>query len=89
MGFFNHPIVLILVGILSLPVYAALAKMFWGERLETLGETIRFLLTPDLFSLFRGQFWDDWYATTKFNFFLFLCFGWAAAITELLARYVL
>jgi hypothetical protein len=89
MGFFDHPKVLILVGILSIPIYASLAKMFWGDKFQSLGDTIKFLLTPDLYSLFRGRFWDDWYATTKFNFFLFLCFGWSAAITELLARHVL
>lgn len=54
-----------------------------------LGETIKFLCTPDFYSLVKGRFWDDWYATTKFNVFLLLCFGWAAAITELLARHVL
>jgi hypothetical protein len=89
MGFFDHPKILILVGVLSLPIYASLAKMFWGEKFESLGESIKFLFTPDLYSFLRGRFWDDWYATTKFNVFLFLCFGWAAAITELLARHVL
>lgn len=89
MEFFAHPRILLLVGILSIPVYLSLGKLFWGERFETLGEAIKFFLIPDLYSLFKGRFWDDWYATAKFNFFLFLCFGWAAAITELLARHVL
>lgn len=89
MEFFAHPKILLLVGILSIPVYLSLGKLFWGERFETLGEAIKFFLIPDLYSFFKGRFWDDWYATAKFNFFLFLCFGWAAAITELLARHVL
>ncbi|HTJ97584.1 MAG TPA: hypothetical protein VL381_08950 [Rhodocyclaceae bacterium] len=89
MEFADHPRILILVGVLSIPVYVALAKMFWGERFESFGETIRFLFTPDIFSLFQGRFWDDWYATTKFNVFVLLCFAWVAAITELLARHVL
>ena len=89
MGFLDHPGILILVGALSVPVYITLAKMFWGEEFESLGETIKFLFIPDIISLFRGRFWDDLYATIKFKIFLFLCFGWAAAITELLARYVL
>ncbi len=89
MAFLDHPQILILVGVLSIPVYASLAKVFWGEKFETLGETLRYLLTPDLYSLLKGRFWEDWYATTKFNAFLLLCFGWAAAITELLARHVL
>lgn len=89
MEFLDHPRILILVGVLSTPIYISLAKMFWGEKFESLGETIKFLFTPDIFSLFKGRFWDDWYATIKFNTFLFLCFGWTAAITELLARHVL
>jgi len=89
MEFLDHPVVLILVGVLSIPVYATLGKMFWGEEFESLGETIRFLFTPDIYSFFKGRFWDDWYASIKFNVFLFLCFGWVAAITELLARHVL
>jgi hypothetical protein len=71
MGFFDHPKVLILVGILSIPIYASLAKMFWGDKFQSLGDTIKFLLTPDLYSLFKGRFWDDWYATTKFHFSCF------------------
>ena len=89
MEFLDYPKVLILVGVLSIPVYVTLGKMFWGERFESLGETIRFLFTPDFYSVFRGRFWDDWYATAKFNVFLLLCLGWVAAITELLARHVL
>lgn len=89
MAFLDHPFVLFFIGLLSLPVYGTLAKMFWGEDFETLGETVRYLLTPDICSLFRGRYWDDQYATIKFNVYLLLCAGWAAAITEFLARYVL
>ena len=89
MLFLDHPLILITTGLISIPIYVSLAKLFWGERFDSLGETIRFLFTPDIVSLFRGEYWDDWHATLKFNFFLFLCLGWAAAVTELLARYVL
>ena len=89
MMFLDHPVMLAIVAVLSLPLDVSLARLFWGERFDSLGETIRFLFTPDLVSLFRGEYWDDWHATLKFNVFLFLCLGWAAAVTELLARYVL
>ena len=89
MLFFDHPLVLLTVALISFPIYVSLAKLFWGERFDSLGETISFLFTPDLVSLFRGEYWDDWHATLKFNVFLFLCLGWATAVTELLARYVL
>jgi hypothetical protein len=56
MEFFRHPGILILVGVLSIPVYVALAKMFWGEQLDSLGDAIKFMFTPDLYSLFKGRF---------------------------------
>ena len=89
MLFFDHPAILITIALISIPIYVSLAKMFWGERFDSLGETIRYLFTPDIISFFRGEYWDDWHATLKFNVILFLCLGWAAAVTELLARYVL
>lgn len=89
MQFFDHPKIFLLVGILSIPVYVTLARIFFGEKFESLEDTIRFLFTPDFYSLLKGRFWNDWDATMKFNIFIFLCFGWAAAVTELLARHVL
>lgn len=89
MAFFDHLDVLIAVALVSTPVYISLARMFWGDDFESLGETIKYLITPDLWSLVIGRFRNDWYATLKFNVFLFLCLAWAAAITELLARHLL
>jgi hypothetical protein len=89
MQFFNHPVEMFLVAVMSLPLFGMLAKVFWGEKFETLGETIRYLLLPDWYSLLTGRGWDDWFAETKFQVWACLCFGWVAAVTELLARYVL
>ncbi len=89
MEFLNHPIALMTVGILSIPVYVMLAKVFFGERFETLVETIKYIIWPDWYFFLKGKFWEDWDASMKFNIYLFLCFGWVAAITELLARHVL
>lgn len=89
MEFLNYPKILILIGILSIPVYGTLARVFYGEKFEGLGEAIKYVIRPDWYSLFKGQFWQDWDATIKFNIFLLLCFGWVAAVTELLARHVL
>ena len=80
---------MILVGILSIPVYGVLAKLFYGEKFESLGDAIKYAIWPDWYSLIKGKFWEDWDATMKFNFYLALCFGWVAAVTELLARHVL
>lgn len=89
MKFLEHPVLLLVVAVLSLPVYRGLAKAFWGERYESLGETLKYLFMPDLISLFRGKFWEDWGQTRKFNAYLLLCIGWVAAVTEFVARHVL
>ena len=89
MAFMDHPIILLGIALLSLPVYAILAKMFWGEHFDSLPETLEYLIRPDLYSFFKGRYWDDWRHTMKCKIYIGLCFGWAAAITELLARHVL
>jgi hypothetical protein len=68
MEFLSHPKVMALVAIFSIPVFSTLAKPFWRERFETLGETVKYLLWPDIYSLFKGRYWDDWYASTKSTF---------------------
>ena len=89
MEFINYPKTMIFIGLLSVPVYGMLAKVFYGEKFEDLGEAIKYVIWPDWYSLLRGKFLQDWDATMKFNIYLALCFGWVAAITELLARHVL
>jgi hypothetical protein len=89
MQFLDHPKLLLIVAILSFPVYVTLAKIFWGEKFESLGETLKYLAWPDIYSAFKGKYWEDWDATMKFYFYIGLCFSWPAAITELLVRYVL
>lgn len=89
MRFFDYPLELFLVAVMSIPVFVMLAKVFWGEKFETLGETIHYLVQPDWYSFFSGRAIDDWFAESKFTLWALLCMGWVAAITELLARYVL
>ncbi len=86
MEFLDHPILLAVVSVSSWPVYTTLAKLFFGEHYEDLGETLRYLLQWDWVSLLKGNYWEDRAATFKFNVFLFLCIGWVAAISEILCR---
>lgn len=55
MEFMNYPKLMILVGVLSIPIYATLARLFYGDRFENLGEAIKYLLWPDWYSLLRGK----------------------------------
>ncbi len=88
-AFLEHPLLLVLVAIASLPIYLNLAKIFFGDDYEELAEALKYALWPDIYSLFKGKFWADWDATLKLNVFIALCLGWAAAVTEALARFVM
>lgn len=89
MQFLDHPRLLLLVAICSIPAYVTLAKLFYGEKFESLGETLRYLIWPDWYSWWKGKYWEDHDATLKFFFYLFLCALWVVAVAELIARYLL
>lgn len=80
---------MIFVAVISWPGYKNLAKAFFGEKYEDLGKTLKYVVQFDFISLLKGEYWNDWDATLKFNLFLFLYIGWAAAITELICRWFL
>lgn len=83
---FDHPLLIAVVAVLSWPVYTSVAKAFFGENYEDLAEAIRYLFQWDLVSLFKGEYWEDQWATLKFNIFLGLCLGWVAAISALACK---
>lgn len=89
MRFLEHKAAFFGVLLLSWPVYRTLARAFFGERFESLGEAIRYLLQPDIVSIFKGEYFRDYDATFRIVAYVALCLGWAAAVTELLARHVL
>ena len=86
MEFLDHPVLLIFVAILSFPIYKTLAKFFFGEEYEDLGECLKYVAQADWYSALRGRFWQDWDATMKFNFFIFLCLAWPISVTEGISR---
>ena len=89
MEFLHHPKILVFIAIISLPLYATLARGFWGEKFESLPETIKYLLWPDIYSLLKGKYWEDIESTELVYFYIFLCVAWACAITEFIARHFL
>ena len=50
-------------------------RVLFGSK-EELVECLKFWFTPDVVSMFRGQFWDDHWAEFK----LFIWLGSASAI---------
>ncbi len=50
-------------------VMALLFKPFFGNS-EELWRCVKFWLMPDIISLFRGEFCEDWWAETKLGFWI-------------------
>lgn len=82
----DYPRIIIVVSISSLPMYGLIARIFFGDKLETLGEAIKYVLTPDLVSLFKGRYVDDYWHSFKFGAFLVTCVLWVLAISELIVK---
>ena len=51
-------------------VTAALLYTLLFEDWEELTECVKLYLTPDIISLFRGKFWEDYWAETKLALWL-------------------
>ena len=51
-------------------VTAALLYTLLFEDWEEFTECVKFYLTPDIISLFRGKFWEDYWAETKLALWL-------------------
>ena len=69
----------IILGMLNIPLYWFLGKVFFKD-LDDFLESVRFWLTPNIFSAFRGEYWDDVFAEIKFMFWV--GFSIAAVIGE-------
>jgi len=73
---------LIVLALLNIPLYVFWGKLMfggWGEFFEA----VKFWLTPDVFSMFRGEWGEDMMAEFKLGFFVIWCIG------TVLAQYVL
>ncbi len=64
----------VVLGIVNIPVYWGLGWVLF-RSLDDFLESIRFWLTPDLFSAFRGEFMDDWWAELKLGLWIAACTG--------------
>ncbi|GGY84626.1 hypothetical protein GCM10011613_32010 [Cellvibrio zantedeschiae] len=89
MEFLDHPKLILLVAFLSIPLYLTIARGFWGENFESLGEAIKYLLWPDWYSLYKGKFDEDANSSTMVTLYIILCVGWALAVTEIICRHFL
>jgi hypothetical protein len=65
----NHWIIL---GILNIPVYLGLGRLMFDDW-SGFFESIRFSLTPDFISMFRGEWEQDLWESLKLFIFVGLC----------------
>jgi uncharacterized membrane protein HdeD (DUF308 family) len=63
---------LVVLGILNIPTYLLVGKLFFDDRADFF-TCIRFWLTPDIISMFRGEWAEDWWGTMRLGIFAFLC----------------
>lgn len=63
--------VLVLI-VLNIPVYKRLINTFF-ENTADFYECIRYVLTPNLFSFFRGEYLRDVYSEFKFGLYMIAC----------------
>ncbi len=82
----NMTILGILV-VANVPSYVYLAKWILGGRDEFL-EALRFWATPDLVSMFRGEWEADWEAEMKLGLWLVACIAAVAVQYKLLSLLV-
>jgi hypothetical protein len=54
----------IILGIVNIPVYFGLRWLIFDDW-DNFLESIRFWLTPDIFSLLNGEYWEDWWGEMK------------------------
>lgn len=54
----------ILLAVLNIPLYWILYRTLFTD-LDELVDAIKFWITPEIFSAFRGEYWDDIWAEFK------------------------
>lgn len=64
--------IVIILFILNIPVFKFIYRMFFSDPNEY-NESVRYTFTPNIVSLFRGQYWKDKIGTARLQFFILLC----------------
>lgn len=73
---FNSTEIPILVGltVLSLPLMFFARRLFFPDWSDFF-DAIRLWFTPDFWSFWRGELWEDWRAEFKLGLYFALCAG--------------
>lgn len=72
-GDLNVPLVIFLT-VLNIPLYWILYRTLFTD-VDELADAIKFWITPEIFSAFRGEYWDDIWAEFKLLLLVVGCAG--------------
>ncbi|MEK5254812.1 hypothetical protein NST74_15230 [Paenibacillus sp. FSL F4-0125] len=67
-------VIIIFLLFLNIPVYKVLFRVFFADN-DDYNETVRHSFTPNIISLFRGEYWKDRLNTARLQFFIMICVG--------------
>lgn len=71
----NYELVMIIVLLfLNIPIYKFLFRIFFEDE-NDYNESIRHTFTPNIISLFRGEYWRDRINTARLQFYILICIG--------------
>jgi len=62
-------ILVVVLLIMNIPIYKFIFNLIFVST-EDFQESLRYVFTPDLISLFRGEYAKDWYGEMKVQFFV-------------------
>ncbi len=67
-------LLILILMVINYPIYKKIFSLVFTSR-EDFYESLRYVFTPDIISLFKGEYVRDWYGEMKVQFFIFLCIG--------------
>lgn len=65
-------VIIALIIINNFTIYKFLFNLIFIDK-DDFNKSVRYSLTPDIMSLFRGQYWKDRGGEIKLGFFIMLC----------------
>lgn len=65
-------VIAIVLLVVNIPVYKFLYKLFFRNE-DDFQESVRYTFTPNLYSLFKGEYFKDRMAEARLSFFVVCC----------------
>ena len=83
--FLDHPLVILIVTILSFPIYELLKRAFFDDWADV-WESIKFFFQPDIVSILLYKEDEDDFATSKLIAFFVISILWIIVASEIVCR---